>query len=313
MELIHIRFGIAEDKLKICAGARVRMNQSCTVLLTGGSGFIGKNLLECLKPEENYTVLVPGHMELDLLSQSEVESYFDKHHIDIVIHAANTNMSRIGAFDVLNKNLQMFFNLEKCHNKYGRMYYFGSGAEYDKSRELSLIEEGCFGNYIPQDPYGFAKYIMGKTAENSKNIYDLVLFGVYGKYEEWQRRFISNNLCRCLKGLPMTLSQNAAFDYLFIDDFCQIMKWFLAHEPERKRYNVCSGVSVDLLTLAEEINQVTGLEMEIQIAMQGRKVGYTGNNERLLSELGNFQFTDRKRAIKGMWEYYKGIEGQIVI
>lgn len=289
------------------------MEQTCTILLTGGTGFIGKNLLEYLEREDIYTVLAPGRLELDLLNQAGVESYFDKNHIDIVIHTANTNMSRTGSFDVLNKNLQMFFNLERCHNKYGRMFYLGSGAEYDKSREISMVEEKCFGDYIPQDPYGFAKYIMGKTAEKSNNIYDLVLFGVYGKYEEWQRRFISNNLCRCLKGLPMTLSQNAIFDYLFIDDFCQIMKWFLSHEPKQKRYNVCSGKRIDLVTLANEINQVTGLERELEISMLGRKAEYTGNNARLLSEMGNFQFVDRKKAIKSMWEYYKGIDSQIIL
>lgn len=283
------------------------------ILLIGKNGFIGKNLRNFL--ETKYSLSIPDRNELDLLKMDKVENYLKKNCFDVVINTANTNdfVYSVTAYDILDKNLKMFFNLERCSHLYGKMIYFGSGAEYDQKNYIPYMKEEFFDTFIPKDSYGFSKYIMAKTTEKSGNIYDLVLFGVYGKFEEWRRRFISNNLCRSLKGLPMTLNQNVIFDYLYIDDLCRITDWFIAHEPHYKRYNVCTGIGVDLLTLAKEINQVTELKREIQIYEPGWKREYTGNNERLLSEMGSFQFADRKKALNDMYKYYKGIESQIII
>ena len=69
---------------------------------------------------------------------------------------------------------------------------------------------------MPQDSYGFEIYYV-RTCENSKNIYDLRLFGVYGKYENGKKIYF-NAICRVLKGKDITIRQNVYFDYLWIDD-----------------------------------------------------------------------------------------------
>ena len=199
----------------------------------------------------------------------------------------------------------MFFNLEMCSDYYDKMIYFGSGAEYDMNHYIPLMQESYFGTYIPDDAYGFSKYVMSRVVEQSKNIYDLRLFGVYGKYEEWHRRFISNNICKSLKGLPMTINKNMNFDYLYIDDLCKILEWFIEHTPKYHHYNVCTSQVIDLLSLAKMINEVSGIEREILIKEEGMKLEYSGDNSRLLSEMGDFQFADKKATIKVLWEYYK--------
>lgn len=110
-----------------------------------------------------------------------------------------------------------------------RLYYFGSGAEYDMRHYIPSMRESYFGTHVPQDPYGFSKYLMSSLATG--NIYDLRLFGVFGKYEEWQRRFISNMIYRNLTGQTMGMNQNMYFDYLYINDLSSILEWFLFHEP----------------------------------------------------------------------------------
>lgn len=163
------------------------------ILLTGSSGFIGRNLKE--KLERKYELFTPDRNTLDLLEQQSVRHYLEQHSFDVVIHCANANniVYNITKFDLLNQNLQMFYNLESCHCLHGKMYYFGSGAEYDMNHYIPQMKEDYFGLHIPQDPYAFSKYTMSRITEQSTNIYDLRLFGVYGKYEEWDRRFISNS------------------------------------------------------------------------------------------------------------------------
>lgn len=278
------------------------------VLLTGVGGFIGRNLKEYLQGRrEKYELLAPTHAELDLTDETAVSDYLKSHgRIDIILHSANINMQCAAGYDILNSTLRMFYNFEKNRTLFGRMYYFSSAAEHDRKRIPPMVREEDFGKSIPKDSYGFTKYIIHKEIEKDTNIYELCLFGVYGKYEEWQRRFITNNIIRSLKGLPMTLSQNARFDYLYVGDLCRLVEWFIESEPEYKHYHVCTGQPVDLLSLAHLINEVSGLDREIKVAKEGWQPEYSGDNSRLLAETGEFGFVSKKASIKEMWEYYAG-------
>lgn len=276
------------------------------ILITGTSGFIGRNLRE--KWEGKYDICCPIRNELNLLDTENVQKYLRENQFDIVIHAANTNNTRNSAttpYDSLDGNLRMFFNFERCKDYYGRMYYFGSGAEYDMRYYEPNMKESYFGTHVPEDSYGFSKYIMSKMCNTSDNIYDLRLFGVYGKYEEWERRFISNAICRALKGKEITLRQNVYFDYLWIDDLCDIMQWFVENNPLHKHYNVCRGVKIDLYTLAVMIRQILNVECEIKVGQPGWKMEYTGDNSRLLTEMKGFQFTEFEKSIEKLCEFYR--------
>jgi len=149
------------------------------ILITGANGFIGKNLKETFeKLTESYETACPARKELDLLNTEAVEAYLKNHRFDIVIHAANTNDFKnqcVTKYDALDGNLRMFFNLERCRKLYGRMYYFGSGMEYDSEHYVPEMEEAYFGLHVPKQPYGFSKYVMSKACGQAGNIYDLRL------------------------------------------------------------------------------------------------------------------------------------------
>ena len=278
------------------------------ILITGGSGFIGRNLKEQL--QDKYVIKAPTHDELNLLDGDAVFSYLEKEKFDVVIHSANVNTTRNkqnSAYDSLNGNLQMFFHLEKNQKLFGKMLYFGSGAEYDMNNYVPSMKEEFFGTFIPQDPYGFSKYIMAKQTKYLDNVYDLRLFGVYGKYEEWDRRFISNTICRVLNGGPIIIHQNVVFDYLWIDDLGEIVKWFIENEPAYKHYNVCSGRKIDLLSLAQMIKRVMDVSQDIIVENDTLKREYTGDNGRLLKEMGKFTFSDYEYTIKELVTFYKSI------
>lgn len=276
------------------------------VLITGSNGFIGRNLREIWNSK--YDIYSPSSKELNLLDMKMVQEYIQEGYFDIVVHTANANRNRNKyktEYEALDGNLRMFFNLERCKDYYGKMYYFGSGAEYDMQHYMPDMKEEYFGAHIPQDPYGFSKYVMSKMCEQNSNIYDLRLFGVFGKYEEWERRFISNAICRALKGMPITINQNVYFDYLWVEDLCEIMKWFLANEPKHKHYNVCRGSKIDLYSLAVMVRDTLGINCDIIVKESGWKPEYTGDNTRLMSEMGGYQFLGFEEAIRRLCDYYK--------
>lgn len=191
-------------------------------------GFIGRNLAESLNAGGScgdYVLHCPSSKELNLLDAEAVFAYLRNQGFDVVIHAANCNETRKrpSPYEVLDGNLRMFLNLERCHGMYGKLLYFGSAAEYDRKNYVPDMKEEQPGVFVPGLPYDFSKYVMAKLCEQSDNIYELCLFGVYGKYEEWERRFISNAICRGLKGMDITIRQNMYFDYLYVEDLVGIL------------------------------------------------------------------------------------------
>lgn len=274
------------------------------ILVTGRSGFIGRNLVEQLA--NDYNILSPSHTELDLLDERVVQQYIDKHHFDVVIHTATWNATRNSTKDlskVLDHNLRMFFNLTRCQGEYGKLIYYGSGAEYSRSHWQAKMSEGYFDTHVPTDDYGFSKYIMTKHAEQFDNIFNLRLFGVFGKYEDWEIRFISNAICKAVYDLPITIRQNVCFDYLYIDDLVKITRWFIGHKPQQKIYNVCTGQVYDLVALANKVKDATGKTVDV-VVQEGMGREYSGDNRRLLDEIGGDNFKNIDDAIRQLTDWY---------
>ncbi|MBQ8920708.1 MAG: NAD(P)-dependent oxidoreductase [Oscillospiraceae bacterium] len=275
------------------------------ILLTGGSGFIGGAFLRAWKTK--YDLYAPTHQELDLLDADAAEDYLRENCFDLILHTANTNnvVHQDRADRQLDFNLRMFCNLERCRDLYGKMYYFGSGAEYDMRCYQPRMTEDYFGSHIPQDPYGFSKYIMSRMAETSENIYDFRLFGVYGPGEEWRRRFISNMIYQAAEQSEMKMDRNMMFDYLYITDLIAAAEMLIGVTPSRHSYNLCSGQAVSLRALADIVKEETGSRAEIVMNSTEWKPEYTGDNSRFVREFGRFEMTPVRDAIRQMIAYYR--------
>lgn len=275
------------------------------ILLTGGSGFIGRAFRRAWA--DKFDLYAPTHAELDLLDAEAVESCLRANNFDLVLHTANTNnvvhWEREG--HQLDYNLRMFCNLERCSDLFGKLYYFGSGAEYDMRHYIPAMQEEYFGTYIPDDPYGFSKYLMAKLTGCSDNIYDFRLFGVYGPGEEWRRRFLSNMIYQALNKSEMKMDRNMMFDYLYINDLLAAVEGILTATPRHHHYNLCAGRVVSLRTLAELVRDETGTEAEIVMNGTDWKPEYSGDNCRFVWEFGEIPFTPMEESIRQMVSYYR--------
>lgn len=277
------------------------------VFISGGSGFIGRNLIE--KLSSKYTILAPTHKELNLLDQIAVERFFNNNKINVTVHCSNIGGTRntVSLPNVALSNLRMFFNIARL-NKYYRMIFLGSGAEYDKRNPLIKVKERDFDKSVPIDEYGFSKYVCSKYIQEADNIVNLRLFGVYGKYEDINLRFISYALTRNILGLPIEINQNVIFDYLSIKDLVRIIDHFLQKFPREKFLNVGRGVRIDLLTIAKMVNEIAEKKSEIIVKKEGLNNEYTCDNSFLLKEMPeDFTFTDLKTNLRNLYDYYKSL------
>ncbi len=275
-----------------------------SILITGGSGFVGRNLKEHFLSK--YTIYSPTHQDLELTNDKKVEKFFQKNKIDIVIHGANVGGTRntVQSDDIVPINLRMFLNLLRCKRYYKKLIFLGSGAEYNKNQPLVKVKETDFDKSVPVDDYGFYKYVCSRFIEREKNIVNLRLFGLYGKHEDYLLRFISNAIAKNLLLLPIDINQNVYFDYLYINDLMRIIDYFINHETKHKIYNVSSGSRIDLITIAGKINAISPFQSKFIIRKQGLNNEYTASNVRLTREMKDFKFTSIEEGISDLYKWY---------
>ena len=154
-----------------------------TILVTGGSGFIGANFINYLfcKKEfncmivnvdkltyagnpENLTAVSDEHLnqryffeKVDIVNQLELEKIFVKYHPDIVVHfAAESHVDRsiLGPKEFIETNIIGTFNLLECSRKYwdnfeNKLFHHVSTDEVYGS----LTDEGFFYENTPYDPH----------------------------------------------------------------------------------------------------------------------------------------------------------------
>lgn len=276
------------------------------ILVTGSKGFIARNLLE--QPGEGNTMTGRSRQELDLMNSEQVSTYLKKERFDIVIHTATYDAapkhSTKDPKKVLENNLRMFFNLARAQNHFGKMLFFGSGAEFGREHWQPKMKEEYFDQHVPADPYGYSKYLMTRYAMTSDNVFNLRLFGVFGKYDDWRTRFIPNACCHAVLGLPIRIDRDRFCDYLSVDDLIKLVRWFITGRPRRRVYNVCSGQRMDSRTIAEKIMKLSGREIGIDLKTPELGREYSGDNSLLLTEMGGFKFTPFEEALRGLYAWY---------
>ena len=278
------------------------------IFITGSNGFVGTHLKEYLSNLYlEYSLFSPSSSELDLANEIAVDDYILLNKIDIIIHLANKGGDRttVNMKNVTEYNLRIFFNIAKHEKSVKKIISFGSGAEYGKHKPIVEAKEEDYLKSQPLDEYGFYKSITSKYIEKSQKIVQLRIFGAYGEYENYRFKFITNAIVKNLLQLPIVINKNVFFDYIYIDDLVKMIDWAIHNETKEKIYNVTTGVKIDLISLANLVNETSDFKSEIRVLNDGLNNEYTSNNEKILSEIGNFEFTTHKNAILKMRDYFK--------
>lgn len=270
------------------------------IVILGGTGFIGRSFKEFYLERET-EVLTPSRQQLDLLDRNSCTEYFSHHKPDVVIFSVVNVASVV-------ESIQSFYNVYSNHKQIGRLICFGSGAEYNPSAYTPLMNEEKILHSYPESGYPLAKFVTGKEIEFGafNNAINLRLFGVYGEYEDFKRRFISNNICRVLSGHEISMNRDMNFDYIYVKDLCFIVDQLITNVSLKERsYNLCSGQSTSLRKLADTIADAIGYQGKIIVKEEGKNPEYSGDPSKFFNEFGAFNFTPHTTAIKNMVTYFK--------
>ena len=270
-----------------------------SILLTGASGFIGQNILPLIR--EFYHVSAPTRLELNLLDSDAVRKYLKKGHFDAVVHLANPTGHNLmdSKTELFERSLRVFTSLEHCVDLYGKMIYVGSGAEYGKHRDISMITEAEFVVELPKDAYGLSRYLMSNLAKQHDNIINLRLFACYGPSDSPHKLIPS--IMNCInKGTNIELRQDAWFDFLYVNDVLPVITHFLENHAKYKVYNLCSGKRELISTIADEVRKQMNSNAKIVFQKDGLNLEYTASNYRLRNEIPNYSPRSISEGIKSL-------------
>lgn len=236
------------------------------ILVTGGNGYIAKSLFAGLG--DKYDITTVSRRDFDLVDCNQTLRWFADKHFDVVIHTAVSGGSRLMMADegVLNRNLQMYYNLVVLEDHFDRFITFGSGAEIT----------------MPWEPYGFSKRIIAESMRKRNKYYNLRIRAVFDE-NELDTRFIKANVTNYIQHKPMVIHQNKYMDFFYMEDLVSLVDHYIkAERPLLQEVDCCYNYNLTLSEIANYINTLDDHKVQIKTMTEGMADAYVGQHVPIL-------------------------------
>lgn len=267
------------------------------VLVTGKNGFLAKELSERFV-NAGHNVTCQGRNDINYLDTTEVYDFFRRAQIDIVIHTAFIGDYREQTEQDLKDNLIMFYNIAGSRHYFGKMFWFGSGAEYDLDYNIRNVQSDLI-NFHTSDLYTNGKIeISNWTREDhSGDIYNLRLFGCFGLYEP-EHRFIKS-VIRCLReGKDPAITRDRVIDFFYVGDLYRVILHITNNNSTfPNEMNMCYRTKYSLTEIAEFIHK-SRPDACISVEFPERGLYYTGDGSLLDTSMPNLDLVGLHKGIE---------------
>jgi len=257
------------------------------ILITGGNGFLARELAYYFT-SNSHTVITTNRASLDPTNYENTKAFFEHIEADALIHTAVKGGKRgyQESMQDMIDNLAMFQNLQRFSNKYNLMFNFGSGAEFNRFKNLNMVKETEIFNSLPPDYYGLSKNIISREiVQNCDNAYNLRLFGCFGVCEDSQRLF--NTTCnRFFNNKEAILHQDKWMDYFYAQDVGKVIEHIIKNHSEQnipKDINLCYEEKHKLSDYINKIKNLMNVDLGVIIQDNTHAYSYDGDAQRLKS------------------------------
>jgi ADP-L-glycero-D-manno-heptose 6-epimerase len=253
------------------------------LIVTGGAGFIGSNIVRGLNAAGRDDVVVvddlsDGHKYRNLIDCS-IADYWDKAALpdrlarlprppEAILHqgACAVTTEWDGRY-MMSENYQYSVDLlEYCLAEDVPLIYASSAAVYGASSEF---RENDAALERPLNVYGYSKllfdrYVLRRVAAGAPQVVGLRYFNVYGPGEAHKgqmasvvyhlsRQLAETGEMRLFEGSHGYGNGEQRRDFIHVDDVVSIVLWFLAHRDVSGIFNVGTGASASFNDLANAV------------------------------------------------------------
>jgi nucleoside-diphosphate-sugar epimerase len=297
---------------------------SYNILITGASGFIGKNILASnLFSHHNLYCVVRNQSSIDTLKKinskiiiilaSEIDFLnVNSVKIDCVINLSSYGVSNSSndIEEMLQTNLIFSAKVLKYAQNSGCTLFlnFGSAFEYGSINANKILTENTFPS--PDNLYGsskFANHIILKNLSSNSLMKFVTLrpFSLYGPYEDKSRIF-PTIFYSGTNGIltNLTLGEQVR-DYLFINDLIDVLNYLIYHKEliNTDILNVCSSSPITLKDFINQIIEINNFDKKLFVFggtsyRKNESMKYIGSNAKLKNIFPELSLTGLKEGIE---------------
>lgn len=256
------------------------------VLLTGGTGFLGKNLTRYLK-EKGYSVFSIGSSFWDLRDQNLCNNLIEQVSPDVIVHAAGSvggigaNQENPGKF--MYENLIMGANMIEAsrRRKVDKFVLLGTVCAYPKHTPVPFTEDELWNGYPEETnaPYGIAKKALMKLLQTYEEQYGingscLIPVNMYGPDDHFN--LTSSHVIPALilkfydaikngeQQVTLWGTGSVSREFLYALDCCEAIDLAIQKDVGTEPINIGTGREIKISDLATEIAEQMGFEGQIK-------------------------------------------------
>ena len=246
------------------------------ILVLGGNGFIGNNLLKKLSTTEyeifSFDREIPENRYENITyfngNFENIKNYSNIfNNIDIVYHLISTTIPNSNIENVeydIKTNLIPTINLLNIciEKKVKKIIYSSSGGAIYGNSNQNHSEKDCT---LPTYPYGINKLAIEHYMEFYYKFYDLDYTSLrisnpYGSHHKNKKQGIINVMLdkiACNETIEIFGDGEIIRDYIYIDDVIDAFVKCINYNDNEKCFNICSSKSYSINELIKEISTVT--------------------------------------------------------
>jgi GDP-L-fucose synthase len=301
------------------------------LLVTGGSGFLGKHVLDALAEARFADVVAPSHADYDLTQADQVVACVRDVRPHAIVHLAavvggiGANRAHPGEF--FYKNLIMGAELMEQARRGGVQKFVAVGTicAYPKFTPVPFREEDLWSGYPEETnaPYGLAKKMLLVQAQayrqqygfNAVYLLPTNLYGPGDNFHPTDAHVIPDMIRKCINAieagehtLDLWGTGNPTREFLYARDCAEGIVAALERYDGANPVNLGSGEEIRIADLARLIADATGFKGEIRFdpsqpdGQPRRKL----DTSRALKEFGWQSTTSFPDGLRATVDWYRG-------
>jgi GDP-L-fucose synthase len=253
------------------------------VLVTGGSGFLGRHVAASLQKHGCRDVIVVRKAQHDLTREPDVKRLFEETRPQVVIHLAavvggiGANRDNPGTF--FYQNVMMGALTMEYARKVGVEKFVGVGTicEYPKVAPVPFLERDLWNGYPEETnaPYGIAKkmLLVQGQAYRQQYAFDAIhllpvnLYGPHDNFDPASSHVIPALVRKCLEAVETDAGEvvcwgtgNATREFLYVEDCADAIVRATEQYDRPEPVNLGAGFEISIRDLAELIASLTGFK-----------------------------------------------------